>query len=299
MADRIADNADLAVEELKRKARRRLVGAIVLALAAAVILPLLLEKEPRSLGDDVSVQIPPVDEGKFINRLTGRSSDTKSDTKSSARKEAAKPSPKRDTGNTEVKPAAGPATDVAPAPVPMASPTDAVPAPGVAASSSAPANVPPPRKSVTEAEQRVLSPVTKAAPRLDAKPVPETKAEPTPAATVVAAAPANATTTVAPLAAPATPVPKTESAAPAIADTAKPEGFAVQIAAFTDDKGANALAGKLKKAGYDATYTEPVETSRGTLWRVRVGGFAARADADAARVKLKADGWNGIVVAAK
>ena len=74
MAERIADDADLAVDELKRRARRRLVGAIVLALAAAVILPLLLEKEPKPLGDDVSVQIPPVDEGRFINRLTGRGS---------------------------------------------------------------------------------------------------------------------------------------------------------------------------------------------------------------------------------
>ena len=79
----------------------------------------------------------------------------------------------------------------------------------------------------------------------------------------------------------------------------KPEGFAVQIAAFTDDKGANALAAKLKKAGYASSYIEPVETSRGTLWRVRVGGFASRPDADAARTKLKADGWNGLVVAAK
>ena len=59
----------------------------------------------------------------------------------------------------------------------------------------------------------------------------------------------------------------------------------MQIAAFTDDKGANALAGKLKKAGYASTYIEPVETSRGTLWRVRVGGFATRPDADAARAR--------------
>ncbi|MBK7744795.1 MAG: SPOR domain-containing protein [Betaproteobacteria bacterium] len=63
-------------------------------------------------------------------------------------------------------------------------------------------------------------------------------------------------------------------------------------------RGANALAGKLKKSGY-AAYVEPVQTSRGTLWRVRVGGYAARADADAARAKLKAEGQNGIVVPAK
>ena len=61
---------DPAVDELKRRARRRLVGAIVLALAAAVILPLLLESEPKPLGDDVSIQIPPIDSGKFVNPLS-------------------------------------------------------------------------------------------------------------------------------------------------------------------------------------------------------------------------------------
>jgi DedD protein len=62
--------ADPAVEELKRRARRRLVGAIVLALAAAVILPLLLESDPKPLGDDVSIQIPPIDNSKFITPLS-------------------------------------------------------------------------------------------------------------------------------------------------------------------------------------------------------------------------------------
>src|SRR6266550_152823 len=62
--------ADPAVEELKRRARRRLVGAIVLALAAAVILPLLLESDPKPLGEDVSIQIPPIDSGKFITPLS-------------------------------------------------------------------------------------------------------------------------------------------------------------------------------------------------------------------------------------
>src|SRR5262244_3228269 len=61
---------DLAVDELKRRARRRLVGAIVLALAAAVLLPLLLESEPKPLGDEVSIQIPPIDSGKFVNPLS-------------------------------------------------------------------------------------------------------------------------------------------------------------------------------------------------------------------------------------
>jgi DedD protein len=65
-----SEAADPAVEDLKRRARRRLVGAIVLALAAAVILPLLLESDPKPLGDDVSIQIPPIDNGRFITPLS-------------------------------------------------------------------------------------------------------------------------------------------------------------------------------------------------------------------------------------
>jgi DedD protein len=74
------------------------------------------------------------------------------------------------------------------------------------------------------------------------------------------------------------------------------DGFAVQLAAFADDKGANSLAGRLKRAGY-AAYTEPLKTSKGTLWRVRVGPYPSREAALAARAKLKTEGQNGIVAA--
>jgi DedD protein len=72
------------------------------------------------------------------------------------------------------------------------------------------------------------------------------------------------------------------------------QAYVVQLAAFTDDKGANALSGKLKKAGYPA-YTELVTTSQGALWRVRVGPYASREEANAARDRLKREGQNGIV----
>ena len=72
----------------------------------------------------------------------------------------------------------------------------------------------------------------------------------------------------------------------------------MQLAAFADDKGANALANKLKKGGY-AAYVEPVNTSRGTLWRVRVGGYATRPEADTARVELKGEGYSGIIAPAQ
>jgi DedD protein len=45
----------------KKRARRRLVGAIALALAAAVGLPMLLDSEPKPLAGDIAIQIPSQD----------------------------------------------------------------------------------------------------------------------------------------------------------------------------------------------------------------------------------------------
>ena len=43
----------------KKRARRRLVGALVLGLAAAIVLPLVLDSEPRQTITDVQIEIPP------------------------------------------------------------------------------------------------------------------------------------------------------------------------------------------------------------------------------------------------
>jgi DedD protein len=45
----------------KKRARRRLVGAIALAMAAAVGLPMLLDSEPKPLAGDIAIQIPSKD----------------------------------------------------------------------------------------------------------------------------------------------------------------------------------------------------------------------------------------------
>lgn len=42
----------------KKRARRRLIGAIALVLAAVIGLPMLLDSEPKPLADDVAIQIP-------------------------------------------------------------------------------------------------------------------------------------------------------------------------------------------------------------------------------------------------
>jgi len=49
--------------QLKKRARRRLVGAIVLVTAVAVVLPMALDSEPRPSSQSINIQIPPPDAG--------------------------------------------------------------------------------------------------------------------------------------------------------------------------------------------------------------------------------------------
>ena len=246
----MAEPADINVDELRRRARRRLIGAIVLALGAAVIVPMLLESDPKPLGDDVAVKIPPVDDGKFVNQLNAPQG--KSEAPSVPAKDARKDTPPQ---------------------------------------SDSPAH-----KSVADAEKAVVAPPMKIS-KYDTA-ISADKMTPSAAPTQSPAAPVAA-----PPEAPAAKIEaKSPPAAPAAAATASAQavsdGFAVQLAAYSDDKGANALASRLKRSGYPA-YTEPLKTSRGTLWRVRVGPYPSRDAATGVRDKLKAEGQSGIVASAR
>ncbi|HEX5362875.1 MAG TPA: SPOR domain-containing protein [Gallionella sp.] len=53
---------------LRRKARRRLIGAIALTLAVVVILPMVLESQPKPSGQDIELRIPAPDKvGEFVS----------------------------------------------------------------------------------------------------------------------------------------------------------------------------------------------------------------------------------------
>jgi DedD protein len=60
MAERQQD-----IETLKRRGRRRLVGAVALALAAVIVLPMVFDPEPRHSAPPVSVRIPGEDDTPF------------------------------------------------------------------------------------------------------------------------------------------------------------------------------------------------------------------------------------------
>jgi DedD protein len=235
---------DLAVDELKRRARRRLVGAIVLALAAAVILPFLLESNPKPLGDEVTIRIPPIDNGKFINPLA--------------------PDKGRDSA--------------APGP----SETKAEPRSGAVIA---------PKKSITDAERRVLGPSASPSAAQPAPPAASAPAAPPAVPAVAETAPPAGTDTPLAKAEPSIATPSVAVPAPATPTSA----YSVQVAAYADAKAATDLAAALKSSGF-ATYTEAVPTAQGAVQRVRVGPFATRGDADAAVAKLKLAGYDRALV---
>src|SRR3981081_4240376 len=53
------------VETLKRRGRRRLVGAVALVLLAVIVLPMVFDPAPRRTAPPVSVRMPGEDEGPF------------------------------------------------------------------------------------------------------------------------------------------------------------------------------------------------------------------------------------------
>lgn len=64
----MAENED--VNTLKRRGRRRLVGAIALVLAAVIVLPMVFDSEPKGSAPPVSVRIPGEDETGFSPKVT-------------------------------------------------------------------------------------------------------------------------------------------------------------------------------------------------------------------------------------
>ena len=57
--------------QLRKRARRRLVGAIALVLAVVVFLPMILDNEPRPVSESIPINIPPAPVGTELPEATG------------------------------------------------------------------------------------------------------------------------------------------------------------------------------------------------------------------------------------
>jgi DedD protein len=69
------------VETLKRRGRRRLVGAVALVLAAVIVLPMVFDPEPKRADVAVNVRIPGENETKFSPKVEPKAPEQKIEAK--------------------------------------------------------------------------------------------------------------------------------------------------------------------------------------------------------------------------
>jgi DedD protein len=82
------------VDTLKRRGRRRLVGAVALVLLAVIVLPMVFDPEPRRAPPPVSVRIPGEDDSAFTPKVTPKPPPVAPEKKAEEKKaEAPKPPP--------------------------------------------------------------------------------------------------------------------------------------------------------------------------------------------------------------
>lgn len=302
--------ADASLAE-KKKARHRLVGAIALCLVAAVVVPMLLESEPRTglrslpmtveaaagstradqpwirppVADDAARSVMP-DQVVMLDEAAGRSV---------APSQGAPRAPGDQPSVNLPDLSAG--TDPAPnAPDPSR------------ASPSSPQPARPALPDANAGRSRAAAGQDAASQARNARP-----ATPPTASTAgnTAQRPANA-----PL---PKPLPMTPGGSQSDADSrpdvlarlidqvdsgsnARPAGrqqsrrFLVQVGAYSNVKSARAAVDRVAKAGFNA-YQETVKTSNGDWIRVRVGPFASREDAEQAQQALKRAGVTAALIA--
>lgn len=245
----------------KIRARRRLIGAVALVLAAVVGLPMVFDSEPKQLADDISIQIPSKDKALPASAIA-----EPMPPKAVAAAENPEPPPAAE----KPVPPAEPAPPAKSAATPEAKSDPSVHAP---AGKTAPAATPTP----------VTTAAAPAAPAKDAdgkSPAAETQKNSKPAA----ARDQEGARALAILEGKTPPAKAHASSA-----------YLVQVAALASPDKVRQLQEQLQ-AHQIASHTQTVATTTGNIIRVRVGPFETREEADKMRAKLAQIGLSGNLV---
>jgi DedD protein len=249
-----------SLETLRRRAKHRLMGSVVLVLAGVVGFPLLFDTQPRPVAVDIPIEIPAKTASKPLVIPTPVAPD--------APVAPAQP-PKAAANNTPAKLAAGEKVAAATSLGPEEEIIQSKPAEAPVKTA-----VDAPKKEANSEPKVVVKIEPKAALKPEVKPEPKPEAKPS-ASEEAARARALLNGQL------------TGAKAAATPDNAEASGrLVVQVGAFADVLKAREVRVKLEAAGLK-TYTQVAETKEGKRIRVRVGPFASRADADKAAGKIK------------
>ena len=300
--------ADASLAE-KKKARHRLVGAIALCLVAAVVVPMLLESEPRTglrslpmtveaaanstRADQPWIRPPVADEAarsvmpdQVVMLEEGAAGQPATPAQEPPRAPGDQPSV--NLPDLSARTGQDPEASAAPA-VPPSSPqparaaaSDTAAGRGRAAAGQDAANPARPARPAT-------SPSGNTAQRPANAPLPK----PLPMAQGGGQSDADSRPDVL-----ARLIDQVDSGSNAARPTARQQSrrFLVQVGAYSNVKSARAAVDRVAKAGFNA-YQETVKTSNGDWIRVRVGPFASREDAEQAQQALKRAGVTAALIA--
>jgi DedD protein len=270
----------------KKRARRRLVGAIALALAAAVGLPMLLDSEPKPLAGDIAIQIPAKDKAAPLPVPAADKAVSAADSVDKGEEVVDAPPP---------APAAK-----APAAVAVAKPETVAPPKVEHKPEPKPEPAKPEHKEVPKAEHKDAKAEARLAEkeRAEREKAAHEKAEHDRAERLAREAREKAKAK-----AEEKPVKPKDDASRAMAilegkpaEKDKPaeassQRFVLQVAALSSQEKAAEVQAKLREAGI-SSYTQKTSTPSGELIRVRVGPLN-KEDAEKVRAKLGRLGMSG------
>ena len=269
----------------KKRARRRLVGAVALVLAAVIGLPMILDSEPKPVADDIAIDIPSKNKHEKAGQVPTAP--------------ASAPSASAPPAVTSVPPPATAALDKDEEVIdPATLPAQGTPAPSTASKSEMPRLVKPEPKAEARPETKASKAESKTDKRSDAERKTETahakaEAKSAHADKIDELARANAILE-------GKPEPKAEAreTKETKRETDKKGGanhYVLQVAALATQDKVDELRDKLRSAGI-SSYTQKVSTGDGSRTRVRVGPFSSKEEADRVRAKLSKLGLNGTLV---
>ncbi len=263
-----------ALRVARAQARRRLMGAVVLLLAAVVGFPLLFETQPRPLpgspaidGSGLLMKGDPAGREGGAEAVAARTA-TPAKTAASAAVVTAVVAAATATAaatSPAVPPATPPATS--PAAPPAAPPAAAVTTAKAAAPTSTAALAASAASAAGKAVVAKKADTPASAPK--AAPAKPARAEAVPAVAAAASAPPQA--------------------ALQAATQAATVRWVVQVGAYNDMERMRQARQKAEKLGFK-TYITDVDSPTGKRTRVRLGPFATKKEADAAADKVKANG---------
>ncbi|MDQ1815910.1 SPOR domain-containing protein [Massilia sp. CCM 9210] len=288
----------------KKRARRRLVGAVALALGVAVGLPMVLDSEPKPLAGDIDIRIPSKD--KVAPQAQPRAVAAADALDKREEIIDVPPVPmvtlpkERPVPRDEIKPEAKPVAkpEIKPAvkpdvkPVVKPEPKPVVkPEPKVVVKPEAKPEKPKPEPKVAEVKNVEKAPEKHVEKTVD-------KAVEKPVEKPLAKAPPKVEEKEKPAVKP--PVPEAQRAMSILEGKAPEKAvdenqrFVVQVAALATQEKVNELQAKLSGAGI-RSFTHKIPTQSGDRIRVQVGPFS-KDEAEKVRAKLSKMGLSGIMV---